>query len=141
MIDSNGDEFRLGLSSEDELDGGAVQMWRVNTGQPSVIYLKNPGVMRIALIPDEAYTMYVGAWVMPSRDSYEAPAFIYDKYLETIACGAKARIMNMKGRSRYNPTAAAGEMAEYEAKRSSAAIDSTKSHTRVSKSSVLLPES
>jgi hypothetical protein len=139
LVKSNGDEIRLNATSEDELDSGKVPLWRTKDGQPSVIFLQDPLTIRLALTPKEAYTLYVGMWVMPSRDSYEAPAFIYDKYLEAIACGAKARILKMKGRPWYSPVAAMEEMKDYESKRKSATIDAQKSHTRVSKSVSMRP--
>lgn len=136
LVDENDDEVNLTITSEDNLDNGsvrAVRLWRTKTGTPSDVYQKNPNTIRLVYIPNAAFTLYVGVWVKPTRDSYEAPDFIHDKYLEAIASGAKARILNMKTRPWYDPNAAALEEADYIARRSSALIDATKSHTRTSK--------
>jgi len=142
LIDSNTDEVPLTITSEDTLDNGgvrSVQMWRTRTGTPSKIYLQDPRTVRLVNIPTESYSLYLGVWVKPSRASFEVPEFIYEKYLEAIAAGAKARILNMKTRPWYDPSAAALEAEEYKNRRSSALIDATKSHTRMSKSVAMRP--
>ena len=142
LIDANGEESYLTVTSEDSLDNGgprSVSLWRTKTGTPTHIYLKDPRTVRLVYIPEAAFSLYLGAWVKPSRNSYEVPEFIYEKYLEAIAAGAKARILNMPTRPWYSPAAAGLEEAEYEARRSSALIDATKSHTRLSKQVAMRP--
>jgi len=142
LLSAAGDEIQLTATSEDSLDNGSSRsskLWRTKTGTPSHIYLKDPTVIRLVNIPTEAYTLYAGVIVKPSRDSYEAPDYIYEKYLEAIAAGAKARILGMKSRPWYAPEVAMMEELDYKARRSSALIDSTKSHTRTSKSVEMRP--
>ena len=113
--------------------------WRTETGTPTIVYLKDTETFSLALTPNAAFTLKAGVWIKPSRDSTEAPDFIYEKYLEVIASGAKARIMNMKSRPWYNPQAAADELAEYKAERANAFTDATRSHGRQTKSVVQNP--
>ncbi len=142
LTDSVGEELRLGVTSEDTLDNGSVKsvkLWRTKTGTPHHIYLNNPTSLRLVNIPEEAYTLYAGIWAKPSRESYDAPDYIYEKYLEAIAAGAKARILSMTTRPWFNASAAVAEKNEYRARCSSALIDSTKSHTRLSKTVEMRP--
>lgn len=142
MTDSIGDEYHLEVTSEDALDNGSVRrvkLWRTKKGTPSKIYMPDPTKVRLVVIPESAYTLYMGLWIKPTRSSTDAPDWIYEKYLEAIAAGAKARILNQKTRPWYNPEAAMLEELEFKDRCSAAKADATKNHTRMSKTVMMRP--
>lgn len=139
LVDADGNNIPLTACSEDTLDAKNDSTWRTDTGNVKYIMMAEPPYIKLVTIPDAAYTLYAGVWISPSRDSSEAPDFIYDKYLETIGHGARARILNMKTKPWYNPQAAQLEMIDYDAKVIDALNDAGKSHSREKKSVAMRP--
>jgi len=140
MLDASGEEIRMTATSEDELDADRqIHRWRNIDGTPSVYFMTADGFVHIVAKPTEPYTLYLGAALIPSRESYEAPTFIYNKFMETITAGARARLLNMKAQSWYNAAAAKDEEDKYEKGKLDAKVEISRSHTRTKKSVVMRP--
>lgn len=140
MIDTNDCEIKLTGTSEDDLDAeNTSRSWRTLTGVPSHYFMTAGGQVQITKIPELSYTMYLGGALIPSRDSYEAPTIIYNKYLETITAGARARLLNMKAQDWYNPAAAKEEERKYLQGKMDVKVETSRGNTRVNKSVVMRP--
>jgi len=106
--------------SEDELDTVSsrwrIESWRTETGDPVCFFAPKQSEVQLIRIPtvDLASGLELGAALAPSRNGYEAPESIYNEYLEVVACGAKARLLDMSTRPWYNPQAAAAEDVKFQ---------------------------
>jgi len=110
LIDANGGKSKLTTTDEDMLDASEGRLvWRTLTGTVEWIYMIDESTARIVRIPETAVTngLIVGVTLAPTRDSYEGPDYLYNKWVEEIAHGAKMRLLNMKTRDWYNAPAAA----------------------------------
>lgn len=139
LVDSNDEEIHPRETTEDEQDAKSVKGWRLRTGSPRAFYMKDPEVLRLVPIPEEAYTAYVGVILQPTPDSYEAPDWLYNQYHEIVAKGARAKLLNMRGRPWYDPNKAALEMQDFYDEVRNVQNAATRSHTRTQKRVAMRP--
>jgi hypothetical protein len=69
--------------------------WRTDIGVPSSFYLQDDGTVGLALAPDATGNLRINAALKPTRVSTTFPTWIFERYVETIAHGAKGRIMKI----------------------------------------------
>lgn len=76
--------------------------WRSGalTGRPRYISQTAPDT--VSLVPRQAGRLKMYLWLKPSQDCTELPDFMADKYRETIAFGALARILIIPNQSFTN---------------------------------------
>jgi hypothetical protein len=140
LVDANGEETYPIQTSEDEIDAGSSRGWRGRTTMnPNYFYMQDPVTVRLALTPEQSFTMNIGAIIKPTPSSFEAPKFIYDQYHEVVAKGARYRLFNMKGRSWYDPNEAIIEQRDYENGVQDVQNAALKSHGRKAKSVTMRP--
>ncbi len=132
------DGTNLNPASEQELDTLLSQYrvtnWRTETGTPVLIFASSQKEVTLVRIPETGVAggLVIGAQLAPDRNSFDCPETIYEEYLELIACGAKARLMDMSTRTWYNPSGAAKELVAFNRGIVSAKIKESKSHGRMS---------
>lgn len=129
IVDDNGERTDLNVTSEDAIDAASGRGWRSLTGGPTSVFMLTPETVRFATIPTERYAATLGAHMKPTPDSYEAPSFIFNQYIDTVAAGAKAKLLNMKGRAWYDPGAAAVEEANFKNMKQDVRNSATKGNT------------
>lgn len=139
LKDADDQQLDMDAVSEDELDAASNKGWRSLVGTPKFVYMLSPITIRLAIIPDQKFSCYLGIFVKPTQDSFEAPAWIYDQYLDIIASGAKAKLLNMKRRSWYAPKAAADEKHKFDVGVRDIRNAATRSHTRGPKHVTMRP--
>jgi len=139
VLEASNERFDLDVVSEDELDASSNKGWRALEGTPKFVYMASPITIRLAIIPNQQFACYLGIFVKPTQASFEAPKWFFDQYLETIACGAKAKLLNMKGRSWYDPKAAADELMDFNKGIQDIRNAATRSHTRGPKHVAMRP--
>ena len=90
--------------------------WRTGnvTGQPAYYTQTEPDTIR--LVPNDAGTVSLTVWLKTSQDADSLPDWMVDKYRETIAHGALARILLMPNQSFTNPELGAAFAAMFERK-------------------------
>jgi len=124
--------------SEDDMDivsgRWRIENWRSETGEVVCFFAPTQETVQLVRIPTEALAggLVLGAALAPSRDAYEAPESIYNEYLEVIACGAKARLMDMSSRPWYNPQGAAMEGVKFQRGITAARQTEAKNHGQMS---------
>lgn len=124
--------------TEDELDSEnknfRVDNWRDATGEPYHYFLDEQDNIYLYPIPDTAIanSIIVGVTLKPKIDSFEGPDYLYYKWRNVIACGAKAKLMSMRTRSWYAPAEAAKESIDFSNGISEARIRANKSGTQTS---------
>ncbi len=67
--------------------------WRTDVNLPTRWYIDNETTMTLLMPPATAGNLRVLAALKPTRASTTFPSWIYERYIETIAHGAKAKIM------------------------------------------------
>lgn len=79
--------------------------WRTQTGPPAYITALNSNDVQLVLVPQisVAQGLTVRAVVAPTRASTGIDTFIYERQLEVIAYGARARLYGMSGQPYYDP--------------------------------------
>ncbi len=79
--------------------------WRTQEGTANYYVVESPGDIRLSLIPvastDETMTGVVT--LKPKRVDPKIPQFIIDDWMDTIAAGAKSRLMLMPNKKWSNP--------------------------------------
>ena len=130
LVDDNGDKTDLTPRSEDQLDAYLPAGWRLLDGTPKHVYMENPETARFVYLPNQRFACTLTVIVSPDQEAYEAPTFIFNKYLEAVAAGAKARLLDMKGRSWYDAAAASLEQSKFNDHLRTIRINATKSHVR-----------
>lgn len=67
--------------------------WRTDVNLPSRWYMPDDTTVGLALAPSAGGNLRILAALKPSRASTTFPTWIYERYIETIAHGAKARLL------------------------------------------------
>jgi hypothetical protein len=67
--------------------------WRTDISLPTRWYMIDDTTVGLALAPSAQGVFRLNAALKPSRDSTTLPSWIFERYIETIAHGAKARLM------------------------------------------------
>ena len=125
-------ETHLDVTTEDALKIN-VRVWRTITAtKPEGIMMANTENCRLYPIPeiDIANSLVIGLIMKPSRDSAGVPDWIFEQWAETIAHGAKARLMGMKGRDWYSPEEGVDEQSDFDIGIHDATIRANKGHSR-----------
>lgn len=139
LVDDDGERTELNALSEDEIDASSSKGWRALDGTPKAVFMLTPSTIRFAAIPNKRFACTLGVTLKPSQDSFEAPSFIFNHYLEIVAAGAKMRLLNMKGRTWYDPAGAMDEEEKYNNGIRDIRINATRSHTRGPKIAKMRP--
>jgi hypothetical protein len=113
LTDDNGQRIDLNVTSEDTLDAGSAKGWRALVGVPEFVFMLSPETIQFASIPNARFAASIGASIKPTQDSFEAPSFIFNQYIDVIAAGAKAKLLDMKGQSWYDPASARKELDKF----------------------------
>lgn len=125
-------ETHLNVTTEDTLKNN-IKVWRTLTAtKPNSIMMIDTENCRLYPIPEEdiSNSLVVGVIMKPSRDSAGVPDWIFEQWAETIAHGAKARLMGMKGRNWYAPEEGADEQTDFDRGVTDATIRANKGHSR-----------
>jgi len=80
-----------------------------STGTPTHYDLLDPETIRLSPIPDDGApttAITIKMRLIPTRESHEAPDFLFNQYADIIAYGAKSRLHEMTGRPWYDRTSA-----------------------------------
>ena len=93
--------FKLRTSTESELSQIYGLDWRQQTGLPMFYISSNDQVLRLVPTPDNNAVgyLYVTAALKPVRSAVDVDSSVFDRWLEEIACGARARLHEMAGQS------------------------------------------
>jgi hypothetical protein len=67
--------------------------WRTDVRLPSRFYMQDDGTVNLLLPPEAGGNLRLQCALKPTRASTSFPTLLYERYIETIAHGAKARIM------------------------------------------------
>lgn len=67
--------------------------WRTDLNLPTRFYFQNDDTIALVLAPNATGALRVNAALKPTRASTSFPDWVYQRYVETIAHGAKARLM------------------------------------------------
>lgn len=87
--------------------------WRTDVNLPTRWYTYDDGRVALELAPNAAGNLRILAALKPTRASTSFPEWIYERYIETIAHGAKARIMTIPKKPYSDPTTGAWHLGEY----------------------------
>jgi hypothetical protein len=69
--------------------------WRTDVNVPTRWYMPDDNTVGLLLAPSAGGSLRINAALKPTRTSTTFPSWIYEKYLEVIASGAKARLMSI----------------------------------------------
>lgn len=87
--------------------------WRTDVNLPSRWYVINDTSVALELAPSAAGNLRILAALKPTRASTSFPEWIYERYIEVIAHGAKSRIMMSPKKPYSNPTLGAWHMEQF----------------------------
>lgn len=106
--------------------------WPDAEGTP--LYFMQQRVEKIIIVPapniDMVAAIRATVSIKPTRAAADIDDEIWEKYLETIACGARARLYFMKNMPYYDPQKAQAEYSIFEAAISMAALKAFHGHVR-----------
>lgn len=108
--------------------------WRSLAGQPSFVMSDHSGAIRLVPAPAIAVVgaINVRASIAPTRATTGMDSDVYEKQLEVIASGARARLLNMSGQPAYDPVQATAQRTAFLAGCNNARIRANKASTRAS---------
>lgn len=106
--------------------------WQTETGTPKYYLTDDPSQVILAPVPN---TRIPGGLVLtvalqPTRTSTGFPTWIWSRYFDGLAAGAKARLMAMPGKPWTSPQLYQLYRARFEAAMASAKVESQKSLSR-----------
>lgn len=81
----------IGMDDRDGID----PYWKTTTAQPVFYYLPNTENIGLFLTPDGTYNVSCEAALKPSTTATTIDDWLFEQYRETIAAGAKYRLMGM----------------------------------------------
>jgi len=139
IVSEQDEKSKLFVVSEDEIDAASADNWRLLEGTPKFVYMLSPVTIRLAVTPNAKFSCFLGIFVKPTQDSFEAPTWIFDQYLEVVSRGAKAKLLDMKGRTWYDPAAALKEEKKFNNGVRDVRNAATRSHTRGPKRVTMRP--
>lgn len=121
----------LEATNEDDLTAQHPR-WQTETGTPKYYLTDEPGQIILAPVPD---TKIVGGLVVtvalqPTRTSTTFPTWIWSRYFDALAAGAKARLMAMPGKPWTNPQLFQIYRGQFEAGMAGAKFEAMKSLSR-----------
>lgn len=123
--------FPLRAASEQVLDSLYGLDWRQQTGQPVFYTDVYDQTLRLVPMPDDNVTGVVNptAAVMPLRTAVDADPNLFNRWLEEICFGARARLHEMAGQGFTNFRAAQACAARFKAGIARARADRNSSET------------
>ena len=124
--------------SPDDLDnefsntqfGWVGTSWRTDVRLPTRFYFPDDTTVGLLLAPDATGAMRINAALKPTRSSTTFPDWIYERYVETLAHGAKHRLMVVPGKPYSNEKAAAYHLTMFNGGIGEAMIRTSRGATR-----------
>lgn len=106
--------------------------WQTEPGTPKYFLTDDPSQIILAPVPDTkiAGGLVVTVALQPTRTSTSFPGWIWSRYFDGLAAGAKARLMEMPGKPWTNLQLSAVYRARFDAAVAGAKVDSQKSLSR-----------
>jgi hypothetical protein len=104
----NADQFLIPKSIEELTKIYRVTNWTTLVGNPYYYYRPTPDELRLVPIPEKtiANNLRIKVALAPKRTSTEVREDIYERFLEFIAFGARARLLDTPNQPYYDPKAA-----------------------------------
>lgn len=126
------DHIALKPAGEEDLKRLYGFDWRVVTGRPAYYTQLLPDTICLCPIPlqDEAGAIDMIVAIMPVRSSTSCDTTLYERWLEGIACGAKARLMMLPQQSYSDAQAAMANKAMFNTAIGEARIERNRGMTR-----------
>lgn len=87
----------------DSMDSGYVDDWRAHTGSPVAFIQITPGTIRLYPVPLDAGTLALRVSVRPSESATGIPDNMAVRFRDTLATGAKSRLMLYQGKPWSSP--------------------------------------
>jgi hypothetical protein len=109
VMDAWHNDTSLSPRSDDQLRSLFGPDWRNATGSPRYITHITPDIVMVVPTPQEDAadgTLSLIIALRPTRESAGVDSIIYDRWLETVAAGARARLYDVAGQPFSDPTAA-----------------------------------
>lgn len=104
--------------------------WRTDLNLPTRFYMENETTVGLVLAPDSDGNLRLKAALKPTRDATTLPTWMYERYVETIAHGAKMRIMLIPKKPYSDATMGAYHRDMFNAEVSAARIRTARGNTR-----------
>jgi hypothetical protein len=104
----NGDQFLIPKSIEEITRIYRVTNWQTLEGNPYYYFRPKETVVRLVPTPEAtvANNLRIRAAIAPTRDSTSIESEIYERFLEDIAFGARARLYDTPNQPYYDAKAA-----------------------------------
>lgn len=80
--------------------------WRTASGGPAYITALDSETVQVVPMPINAAVLNIRASIAPTRASTSIVSFIYERQLDVIAAGARARLYSMAGQPFFDPQSA-----------------------------------
>ncbi|MBB3010627.1 phage adaptor protein [Cupriavidus alkaliphilus] len=125
------DGVPLTATNEKDLTA-AMPRWQTETGRPMYFLTDDPAQIILAPVPDTKIMggLVVTVALQPTRGSTGFPTWIWSRYFDGLAAGAKARLMAMPGKPWTNLQQALLYRAQFQSAMASAKVESQKSLSR-----------
>lgn len=122
------DGRRVGVVTHDVLDG--VTDWDTQRGAPSSFYMADMYSIGLYPLPDAPVMVKARVALRPSQEASGVPDTVYQFWLDAIAAGAKARLMEMPNVGWSNPPLAKYFAAQFSSGKTAATVGANKSFGR-----------
>ena len=131
-------------SGEDEIRSRYTSDWTSQVGSPTYFMHEDQNTIRLVPIPDTvsagSLKLAIRAVLKPQRDSVGFSAdWVFDRWADIIATGAKAALMQIPGKMWSNPQLAAFYAAKYRVGLDDATRDANRSLTRNTSAVMMRP--
>lgn len=125
------DGKELEPTNEDDLTA-LFPRWQTETGTPRRYLTDDPSQIILAPVPDTKIPngLVVTVALQPTRTSTTFPTWIWSRYFDALAAGAKARLMAMPGKPWTSPQLFQLYRGQFEAAMAGAKVESLKSLSR-----------
>lgn len=104
--------------------------WRTYQNVPQFYFQPNPDTITLARVPDGVYSITGTVSLCPRRKATGIEQFILENHLETIASGAKSRLMALPNVLWSNPELSAYHAGKFNSGIASASVASAKGFSR-----------
>lgn len=120
------DGHRLAVASTRDL----AQDWERQAMTDLQLISRDLKTFRLGGLPNAGRVIRVQASLIPSRASKGMPNDLFDKYVDDIAHGARAKILSIPGTTFYNPDIAMLEQFAFESSIAAKAVDAWRGLTK-----------
>lgn len=112
-----GDQYLVPKSVEDLTRVYRGQNWQDMIGRPYYYFREDPTTLRLVPKPalNDVYQLTVRIAMVPTRASTAVDISIYDRYLEIISFGARARLAATPNQPYYDPAGAGVYLSRFNA--------------------------